>query len=136
MQKNYEIKMPTISPSVRQSFWEILSQVQEQVELPTLADENGEINPLYLEMCKVMTEILRHNPDSEIYIAKETLQADLVQEIMVSLTSEHLKLVYENFQKITYEIKSKKAYLRTALYNSAFELESHYANQVNKDLGY
>ena len=34
----------------------------------------------------------------------------------------------ENFKEVSNRVYNKKAYLRTALYNSVFEIEAHFAN--------
>lgn len=136
MEKTQEPKTPLVSRSARPSFWQTLREVEEQVELPTLADTEGCLDPLYPEICRIITEVLMMDPGHEIKISGELFFTGMVQDIFKSLTAEHLQLVKDNFDKVTKEIKAKKSYLRTALYNSAFELEAHYANLVNRDLGY
>lgn len=86
------------------------------------------------ELCYIIAEIYIINPDSKVAISDETLDAYLVQEIFSELRYQHLELVLENFNSKTELVKNKRAYLRTALYNSVFEYESHYENLVNHDM--
>ena len=87
------------------------------------------------ELCYIIAEVYIIDPDSKIKIADEILDAYLVQEIFRELTLQHLELVENNFGDQTELIKNKRAYLRTALYNSVFEFEAHYKNLVKHDLG-
>ena len=86
------------------------------------------------ELCYIIAEVYIIDPDSKIKIADEILDAYLVQEIFRELTLQHLELVESNFGDQTELIKNKRAYLRTALYNSVFEIEAHYTNLVNHDM--
>jgi len=54
----------------------------------------------------------------------------MVQEIYQQLRNDYLRLVYDNFQNVSCHIYSKKAYLRTALYNAFFELQAHFINEL------
>lgn len=87
------------------------------------------------ELCYIIAEVYIIDPDSKIKIADEILDAYLVQEIFRELKLQHLELVESNFGDQTELIKNKRAYLRTALYNSVFEFEAHYKNLVKHDLG-
>ena len=86
------------------------------------------------ELCYIIAEVYIIDPDSKIKISDEILDAYLVQEIFRELTLEHLRLVKDNFEDQIELIKNKRAYLRTALYNSVFEIEAHYTNLVNHDM--
>jgi hypothetical protein len=85
------------------------------------------------ELCYIIAEVYIIDPDSKIKISDEVLDAYLVQEIFRELTLEHLRLVHDNFRDLTQLVKNKRAYLRSALYNSVFEIEAHYLNLVNHD---
>lgn len=129
MTQDVTMQKRTFSPSVRQSFWQVFEQVKIQTELSVISAQKN--NRICTELCKIITEVLMLAPDVLIRINGEQLSAELVQEIYLSLELEHLTFVQDKFESITYEIKSKKAYLRTALYNSVFEIDSHYTNLVS-----
>ena len=56
--------------------------------------------------------------------------AFLVQEVFGLLRNEHARIVFDNFQNVSHHIFNKKAYLRTALYNVVFEIESNSINDM------
>lgn len=123
MKKNHRVKK--ISPSVSQSFHSVLKNIREQIELECFPlNTQAKANEITL----IMAEILIMPEHATIRIESEDKPANVVQMIFRSITHEHVALVLENFSKITYPIFNKKAYLRTALYNSVFEFESHYTN--------
>lgn len=85
------------------------------------------------ELCFIIAEVYLLKPDSTVRIAGEALDAEVVQEVFRELCHEHVRMVLDNFKSVTAVIHNKKAYFRTALYNSVFEVEAHYANLVNHD---
>ena len=62
------------------------------------------------------------------------MPSDAVMDVYSELTREHVALVIENFRHVTYRIRHIKSYLRTALYNSVFELDARIENDVAADL--
>ncbi len=114
-------------PSFREAFRRAADQVELKCSEPTERDR-------FRELCYIIAEVYMLDPYSRIRIADETFDAYLVQEIFEELTLDHLRLVYRNFREQTKLIRNKRAYLRTALYNSVFELEAHYTNLVAHDL--
>lgn len=117
--------------SVRPSFREAFGRAAKQVDLHCC--ETYERDSMR-ELCYIIAEVYIIDPNSRIKISDEELDAYLVQEIFRELSLEHLRLVHENFSEQTELIKNKRAYLRTALYNSIFEFEAHYANVVQHDM--
>jgi hypothetical protein len=110
------------------SLLQTLDLVKRQVEFYAFAHLKWRYtDPLYNELCLIMSEVLVMDPDSALKVNGATIKTSLVQEVFTQLRHDHLRLVFENFQYITYKVYNKKAYLRTALYNSLFEIESHYA---------
>ena len=112
----------------RPSFREAYRRAANQVELSCCAAE--ERNALR-ELCYIIAEIYIMDPDAKVHIAGEMLDAYLAQEIFGELTLEHLRMVRESFQRLDSPVKKKRAYLRSALYNSVFELEAHYENMAS-----
>lgn len=119
-----------ICPSARLSFREAFRRAAIQTELSLCNRRADQMR----ELCYIIAEVYIINPDSKIAISDETLDAYLVQEIFSELRYQHLELVLDNFNAKTELVKNKRAYLRTALYNSVFEYESHYTNLVNHDM--
>ena len=117
---------------VRLSFREAFSRAAQQTELDCAEVTKKD---LMRDLCYVIAEVYIIDTNSKINIAEESLDAYLVQEIFRELTFQHLELVANNFKEQTELIKNKRAYLRTALYNSVFELEAHYTNLVAHDFG-
>ena len=124
---NKKHRVEEINQSVRQSFSHVLKNVREQIELECFSPGT---QPQANEIALIMAEVMIMPSRSTIRIESEDKPADVVQAIFGSITHEHIELVLDKFSKITYPIFNKKAYLRTALYNSVFEFESHYTNLV------
>ena len=122
------------SPPVRPSVLTTVEQVMQQVEFHCFADLRlKRIDPFYKELCLVIADVLLLSPDTVIAINGSKMPAFLIQEVYGQLRNEHLCLVFDNFQNVSHRIHNKKAYLRTALYNVVFEIESHYLNDMHCD---
>lgn len=117
------------SPGNAHSLFEVLKKVMRQVDYQCLADiKFNRIDPLYKELCLIIAEVFLLNSESIIKINGSFVNAQLLKEVYSNLQSEHLKLVFENFHSVSGHVYNKKAYLRTALYNAFFELESTCVN--------
>jgi len=120
------------SPCNGQSILEMLEKVMRQVEYHCFADLRfNRIDPFYRELCLVIAEVFVLNPLSFIKINGTNMCAHLVQEVYSQLHNDHVRLVFENFHNVSTRIYNKRAYLRTALFNAVFELESNYVNDTN-----
>ena len=86
------------------------------------------------ELALIIAEVYMLPPDARVRIDRADLPACMVQAVFDDLTPAHAQMVIDNFRALPYEVKHKKTYLRTALYNSVFELSAHYYNQAKKDL--
>lgn len=117
--------------SARLSFREAFRRAAIQTELSLCGNNRAD---QMRELCYIIAEVYIINPNSKVAISDETLDAYLVQEIFSELRYQHLELVLDNFNSKTELVKNKRAYLRTALYNSVFEYEAHYANLVKHDM--
>lgn len=111
-------------------FYEVFENVKDQIEFKCFS---AGVREAAEDICLIITEVLKLPPNALVRIAGNNLPAEMVQAIYHRLSHEHIELVIENFGRATYEIKYKKTYLRTALYNSVFEINAHYQNAVNKD---
>lgn len=109
-----------------------LQRVREQINFKYFLrdfekDEIRQIN----EFCSIIADVLTLPPQALIVIDSEQRYASAVQEVYELLDERHLETVLENFNNVAYKIKNPKTYLRTALYNSYFELENKSANETN-----
>ena len=109
-----------------------LQRVREQINFTYLVreyekDEIRQIN----EFCSIIADVLTLPPQALIIIDGEQRYAETVQEVYELLDERHIETVLENFNNVAYKIKNPKTYLRTALYNSYFELENKSANETN-----
>jgi hypothetical protein len=120
-QDNYTVSGRSLS--------ETLDVVMRQVDYNCFADLRfNRIDPLYKELCLVIAEAFFLKSDSTIKINGSFVHAQLLKEVFSNLSNEHLRLVFENFHNVAARVYNKKAYLRTALYNAVFELESSCVN--------
>ena len=119
---------------LRPSFSEAISRAEEQVEYRIILHDGRLAPALAHEICMIMAEVYMMNPEHPIRISGEWLDGHVVQQVFGELTREHVEMVIEEFCRLTVDIRNKKMYLRTALYNSVFSIAAHYANRVNHDL--
>ena len=119
----------------RPSFREAISRAERQVWYGEIVhDRDSGTVELAHELCMIMAEVFMMDPDKPIRISGEWLDGHVVQQVFGELTREHVEMVIEEFCRLTCDVRNKKAYLRTALYNSVFSIEAHYRNRVNHDL--
>ena len=109
------------------SLRETLAEVYSQIEI------EGYNNPEFArEIALIITEIYRLPPMWEVQIDGQKMPASLVADVYRELTWEHVTAVIAGFKNAEYEIKYRKSYLRTALYNEVFENYSRTVNQLVK----
>ncbi len=128
-QKLEDIMSVPSCPS-RPSFRDAIRHAEAQIEIQSF--DERDLAQAH-EICAIMAEISLMRMDIPVRIAGEPLDSTLVKQVFEEITAEHVQLVIRNFNGVTGLIRNKRAYLRTALYNSVFELESHYKNLVNHD---
>lgn len=109
----------------------MLEEAKKQIELKYFDSIDADAGE---EIAMIIAEVYCLRNGSDISIGGEKVPVDLVAEVYRKLTKEHVEYVLDNFRQASYQIKHVKSYLRTALYNSVFEITSHYANTVSKDL--
>ena len=113
---------------VRPTLGEAVRRAEGQIEtFAFAAHERARVR----EICFILAEISLLPSGETVRVAGETLEAGLVQEVLALVRHEHVRMVLDNFKGVTARVRNKKAYLRSALYQSVFELEAHYANLVN-----
>lgn len=109
-----------------------LQRVREQINFQHLVrdyelDEMKQIN----EFCSIIADVLTLPSKALIVIDGEQRYAAIVQEVYKQLDERHIGVVLENYNNIAYKIKNPKTYIRTALYNSFFEIENKSVNETN-----
>ena len=114
----------------RVSFSESLRRVRYRIDISSFEPSD---RAFANELILIIAEVGALPCDAQIQINGEKLSAETVSEVYAQLEKEHLELVIEKFREAKYEIKYRKSYFRTALYNCVFEFESYYENQVRKD---
>lgn len=110
------------------SLRETLAEVYSQIESEGYNDPE-----LAREIALIITEIYILPPTWEVQIDGQKMPAALVADVYRELTWEHVTAVIANFKSIGFEIKYRKSYIRTALYNEVFENYSRVANALAKD---
>ena len=86
------------------------------------------------EICLIIAEIFILPPASLVQIDGNKLPVTAVQEVYDRLTHEDIIAVMDKFEAATYEIRFKKTYIRTALYNEVFERSSRVINGIRTDI--
>lgn len=112
--------------SVGLSFTEVLNSVLEGAEFDCFELKDREFA---LEICRIIAEVFILPENTSILMGGNSYPIHTVQDVYEQLTYEHIARVIDNFKEINYPIKKKKAYIRTALYNSVFEYETGIENE-------
>lgn len=110
------------------SFSEIIAEVRDRIEINCIAERDKGIAE---ELCLMIAEVECMPSDALMRIGGNDLPAALVKDVYARLRNGHVRAVIENFGKVTYPIRHKKTYFRTALYNRVFEQESGEINDFN-----
>lgn len=116
----------------RLTFKEALEKARAQINIKCFRDMDREFAN---EIIMNIAEVFMLWDSSPVKVAGEQIDGYIIKQVFEELREEHVQLVIDNYQKIDYIINYKKSYIRTALYNSVFEIEAHYANLVRHDLG-
>lgn len=119
--KSSQVKYSTLP------FYRLLPIVLQQIEYEAFAP--GKKARAY-DIALIIAEVYKLPASASVRISGNDLPAEMVAEIFAELTSEHIEQVIENYAKAKYEITHTKTYLRTALYNSVFELSSRAENEL------
>lgn len=112
------------------SFRATLDAVRRRMSADTLSDR-----AFGSELALIVCEVLRLDPVRcpVIRIGGVELDLQMVQEIYSEFGADHAEAVMRAYKMISYPVRNKKAFLRTMIYNSVFELESGAVNEVAVD---
>ena len=105
---------------------EVMELIKAQIELDTFSPSDIDFAK---EIALIIAEVMRLPETASIRIDGNGIPAGMVQEVYAMLEREHVESVILAYRRAKYEIRRRKTYLRTALYNSVFETESRIENE-------
>lgn len=126
MEREDAIEMLRVRPVP--SFGTAMQAAETILELDWLIGAYPESTELWRELARIVADVYMHNPARNLVIDGEVTSFGYVQEIFLLLTAENLIDVRHRLQRYQREIKHKKAFVRTALYNTIFESETEIEN--------
>ena len=123
MKRNCVVKNQSVSPSLS----ELLASVYEQIEIHDFEKPRVESAK---EISLIIAEIYASADIGYLKINGEMLPAKFVKDVFYRITFEHVNCVIDNFKNQRKTIQNVKGYLRTALYNSVFEIDGRITNDL------
>lgn len=111
--------------SINQSFDETLGKIKAQIEIDSIPVE------LLLqaeELAVIIAEVMRLRQSDALKVGGVIRPVGDVQAVFAKIENEHIVYVLEHYNEVPYRIRNPKQYLRTALYNSVFEINNAAAN--------
>ena len=112
------------------SFTQYFRAVESRIEIDAFGEDFAQAR----EIAMIIAEVLRLPETASVRIDGNNLPADMVADVYAYIEHEHVAEVIRRYREAKYEIKHTKTYLRTALYNSVFELNARIDNEVRKDM--
>ena len=103
------------------NFDDAVAIVCEQVEFDCFSEGDS---GLALEMCLIIAEVIALPDDAVVKIDGGHYDVRIIRQAYSRLTHEHLLSAINSYRSRSYAITFKKAYMRTILYNSIFELQA------------
>ena len=119
------------------SFGAAYSAMAEQVDLlgmlavETSLTRCGQMR----ELVRIAADVYTRRYESQVVVDGDVVTYGYLQEIFKNLTYEHILYVLDRLDHYSQEIRFKKAFIRTTLYNSVFELFNGVNNEVVVDMG-
>ncbi len=130
---NYNSRAERSCQSQVMSFSEACAAVSAQIELETIPTQD---KAFAKNLANIMADVMSTSPEKAIKINGEFMPASRVTEVYREVDNDHVRAIIRNFRKIRHKIQNTTPYLRTALYNSVFELEAQTENEVAVDMPY
>ena len=120
-------RRPSVRPSVKRgksalSFREAIEEAEAQI-VPESFERS--LRERVREVCRVIAEIYMLPDGARVKIEGEELPVEAVREVFAQLNDQHVRYSLERFDGYEGRIFAMKPFLRTLLYNSVFEMESH-----------
>ena len=112
--------------------FEIEKELEEKIFINNFSKEEKEKAKV---MIKIVAEVLMLDGDRDISISGIPYKAEWVKDSFAEVNAEDIKQVIKNINRLRVEIRNKKTYLRTALYNAVNEraLRNIYERKGNFD---
>lgn len=105
--------------------------LNEKYDFEILVSNDNTKENYYDQMLELIYDVLNSNAKT-IRIGKEDKPSEVVKARLLKLNYMHIQYVVDEVIELS-NIKNKKAYLITSLYNSYTTLDFHYSNLVNKN---
>lgn len=111
---------------------ELEKELEEKILKNDFSEEEKEKAKV---MIKIVAEVMLIDGDRDINISGIPYKAEWVKDSFAEIDAEDIKTVIKNLDRLKAEIRNKKTYLRTALYNAVNEraLRNVYERQGNFD---
>jgi len=110
------------------SFGWALQLMEAQLGLDAMIEGEPEREGIYREAVRIAADAYCHAAERPVVVDGEEVTFGYVQAIFRHLTSEHVTYVVDRLDRYPRAIRYKKAFLRTALVNAVFEMETEAAN--------
>ena len=107
----------------RMSFREAIAVAERQVGMNEIR-RTDPLWPVMYDICRVMAEVYMAPPNMMMKMNGEELAAGMIAEVYRELTSESVTELATRIGRELGTVRFIKAYLRSALYNQAFEYEA------------
>jgi hypothetical protein len=88
--------------------------------------------PVYSEIALIIAEIYICHPKQQYSMAGQVYDAEFIRNAFDGLERQNIEFVIDNIINYKSEIKNKKSFIRTALYNSLFETNIGKTNDENR----
>lgn len=112
-----------------------LLAIRKQVDYVNFMTAYKEDLELIDEFINIILDVML-SKSRMIRISGEEKPRELVKSMFMKLTHYDIIHVLEQFKSLETKIEKKRQYILTMLYYSKMELEAHYTNLVQADLGY
>ena len=110
------------------SFEKAQAAVEELIGLDILIEAAPERERLYREIVRIIADAFMRSPERPVIIDGEEIRFGYLQEIYRELEPENISDVADALERYPREIRYKKAFLRTALFNARLEAETGVTN--------
>lgn len=102
---------------------------REQVSFRELIVNEPERTGIYRDVCRIAADAFCRAPGRPVIVDGEETTFGYLQEIFRQLETEHVQGAVDALERYRDEIRHKKAFIRTVLYNRFFEDEVEAVNR-------
>lgn len=115
---------------VRLSFGEVLSATLEQIDAGSIDEDEGQVR----EIALIMADVYMLDRSATVMIGGQARHAGDVQDMYREVGAMQVTDIIEAFNRVDYEVRNIKAYLRTAIYNAALTAEHRFQNSFRRNV--